>query len=154
MRPERVDDGVSAWGAPVEGVTLYLVGRVLSPSWGVLGVYDSQDLAEQQCRTTKDFVWPFQLNVDFPGESAEMEGAYFPLAGDGDAPLSVSAPADVAQSLVLVVDGDDTPAHVVPFEPDHRGGVCTLSPMSALDVASDLLRSASLALEKKAEGRS
>jgi hypothetical protein len=50
------------------------------PCWELLGIYSSELAAVSRCKTERDFVAPYTLDVDAPDETVELPGCYFPLA--------------------------------------------------------------------------
>lgn len=48
-------------------------------AWELIGVFDNQQLAIDNCTKPNDFVGPVELNVPFPEETCQWTGLYYPL---------------------------------------------------------------------------
>jgi hypothetical protein len=61
-------------------VRLWLCGKITHQQWELVGVFDSEERAVQQCRDEFHFVGSIVLNAVAPKETVELPGGYYPLA--------------------------------------------------------------------------
>jgi len=64
-----------------EDKTVFVVGRWNDDCtmWEVMGIFEDEQKAVENCTAWNDFVGPISLNRALP-ERAEWPGAYFPIA--------------------------------------------------------------------------
>lgn len=58
---------------------------VVSSEWEFAGVFDTEEKAIAACHTDWFFIGPTNLNGEWPIETTEWTGAYYPLAEDAGA---------------------------------------------------------------------
>lgn len=60
---------------------IWLCGRhELDESWGVNGIFSTEEKAVARCKDSLDFVAPFNMDEEQPEEKLYMVGDYYPLA--------------------------------------------------------------------------
>ena len=47
--------------------------------WDLVGVFDSEEKAIKACRNETYFIYPIELNKQYPDEEVVPKGAYYPL---------------------------------------------------------------------------
>ncbi len=64
--------------------TLYIVGECRDEpnAWDFVGVFETIELAEGACTTSRYFVGPATLNLRTPDGSHEWPGAWFPITAE------------------------------------------------------------------------
>jgi len=63
---------------------LFAVGKYINKTedgiiWTLEGIYDDEERAIKRCTDHTYFVGPLELNKDFPIETIEWPGGYYPI---------------------------------------------------------------------------